>query len=40
LCGYDGALLVASHDTAFLQAIGVTRHIDLSALDGNGIGKP
>ncbi len=29
LRAYDGALLVVSHDTAFLEAIGVTRRIDL-----------
>ena len=28
---YDGALLVVSHDEAFLQAIGVTRRLDLGA---------
>ncbi|MGX1295424.1 ATPase subunit of ABC transporter with duplicated ATPase domains [Bradyrhizobium ottawaense] len=28
---YDGALLVVSHDEAFLQAIGVTRRLDLAA---------
>jgi ATPase subunit of ABC transporter with duplicated ATPase domains len=30
LRAYDGALLVVSHDEAFLQAIGVTRRIDLA----------
>lgn len=29
LCAFDGALLVVSHDEAFLQAIGVSRHISL-----------
>ncbi|MCP4382379.1 MAG: ABC-F family ATP-binding cassette domain-containing protein [Hyphomicrobiales bacterium] len=29
LCGYDGALLVASHDRNFLDAIGITRQLDL-----------
>ncbi|MBB4428714.1 ATPase subunit of ABC transporter with duplicated ATPase domains [Bradyrhizobium sp. CIR48] len=31
LMAYDGALLVVSHDEAFLQAIGVTRRLDLAA---------
>lgn len=31
LRAYDGALLVVSHDEAFLQAIGVARRIDLAA---------
>ena len=31
LRGYDGALLVVSHDEAFLDAIGVTRRMALSA---------
>ncbi|MBC9882876.1 ABC-F family ATP-binding cassette domain-containing protein [Bradyrhizobium sp. INPA01-394B] len=31
LRGYDGALLVVSHDEAFLQAIGVTRRLDIGA---------
>ncbi|USI75057.1 ATP-binding cassette domain-containing protein [Sphingomonas morindae] len=30
LAAYDGALLVVSHDAAFLDAIGVTRYIDLA----------
>lgn len=30
LRGYDGALLVVSHDEAFLDAIGITRRMDLS----------
>jgi ATPase subunit of ABC transporter with duplicated ATPase domains len=29
LAGYDGALLVASHDPEFLAAIGVVRRIEL-----------
>ncbi len=29
LVAYDGALLVVSHDEAFLERIGVTRRIDL-----------
>jgi ATPase subunit of ABC transporter with duplicated ATPase domains len=31
LRAYDGALLVVSHDEAFLQAIGITRRLDLGA---------
>ena len=31
LRAYDGALLVVSHDEAFLQAIGTTRRLDLAA---------
>lgn len=30
LSGYDGALLVVSHDEHFLEAIGITRRLDLS----------
>jgi ATPase subunit of ABC transporter with duplicated ATPase domains len=30
LRAYDGALLVVSHDNAFLQAIGITRRLELS----------
>ncbi|RYD64984.1 MAG: ABC-F family ATP-binding cassette domain-containing protein [Verrucomicrobiaceae bacterium] len=30
LLAYDGALLVVSHDEAFLDAIGITRRLDLS----------
>ena len=30
LCAYDGALLVISHDTVFLETIGVTRRIALA----------
>jgi ATPase subunit of ABC transporter with duplicated ATPase domains len=33
LRAYDGALLVVSHDEAFLKAIGITRRLDLSTLD-------
>jgi ATPase subunit of ABC transporter with duplicated ATPase domains len=29
LRAYDGALLVVSHDEAFLEAIGISRHLDL-----------
>lgn len=38
LRAYDGALLVVSHDEAFLQAIGITRRLDLAtnALHANG----
>ena len=28
--GFDGALIVASHDEDFLDAIGITRRVDLS----------
>ena len=38
LRGYDGALLVVSHDPAFLAAIGVTREIALGA--GPDVPKP
>ena len=31
LRGYDGAILVVSHDPDFLQAIGVAREIELGA---------
>jgi ATPase subunit of ABC transporter with duplicated ATPase domains len=31
LRAYDGALLVVSHDEAFLRAIGVTRRVALAA---------
>ena len=29
LRAYDGALLVVSHDEAFLEAVGITRRIEL-----------
>jgi ATPase subunit of ABC transporter with duplicated ATPase domains len=29
LRGYDGALLVVSHDEAFLQAVGISRRLEL-----------
>jgi ATPase subunit of ABC transporter with duplicated ATPase domains len=29
LCGYDGALLLVSHDAAFLQRVGITRTLTL-----------
>ena len=29
LAAYDGALLVVSHDTAFLEAIGIDRVVEL-----------
>jgi len=29
LRAYDGALLIVSHDDAFLDAVGITRRIDL-----------
>jgi ATPase subunit of ABC transporter with duplicated ATPase domains len=29
LRAYDGALIVVSHDEAFLQAIGITRRVEL-----------
>jgi ATPase subunit of ABC transporter with duplicated ATPase domains len=38
LRAYDGALLVVSHDEAFLQAIGVTRRFYLPPLRGGGRG--
>jgi ATPase subunit of ABC transporter with duplicated ATPase domains len=31
LRAYDGALLIVSHDEAFLEAVGVTRRVTLSA---------
>ena len=37
LAAYDGALLVVSHDTAFLRAIGITRTVELTRL-ANGEG--
>jgi len=39
LRGYDGALLIASHDADFLEAVGIERRIFLShsAKDGGGV---
>ena len=34
LAGYDGALLIASHDEAFLEALGVTGRIELATPGG------
>ena len=34
LRAYDGALLVVSHDEAFLEAIGITRRLDLADCSG------
>ena len=34
LRAYDGALLVVSHDEAFLEAIGITRQVDLADCSG------
>ncbi|MEJ6784726.1 ABC-F family ATP-binding cassette domain-containing protein [Aminobacter sp. Piv2-1] len=36
LRAYDGALLVVSHDQAFLEAIGITRRIELGTAAVNG----
>ncbi|QCO15147.1 ABC transporter ATP-binding protein [Azospirillum brasilense] len=36
LRAYDGALLVVSHDEAFLDAIGITRRLDLTNRSGSG----
>jgi ATPase subunit of ABC transporter with duplicated ATPase domains len=33
LRAYDGALLVVSHDQAFLEAIGISRRLELSPRD-------
>jgi len=30
LRAYDGALVIVSHDEAFLDAVGITRRVDLS----------
>jgi len=38
LRAYDGALLVVSHDEAFLEAIGITRRLDLAAKAQRGHG--
>ncbi len=35
LRAYDGALLVVSHDEAFLQAIGISRRLELGGPDGH-----
>lgn len=40
LRAYDGALLVVSHDEAFLEAIGISRRLDLLPLRGTGRGYP
>jgi ATPase subunit of ABC transporter with duplicated ATPase domains len=32
LRAYDGALLVVSHDEAFLEAVGITRRVDLGSM--------
>jgi ATPase subunit of ABC transporter with duplicated ATPase domains len=39
LAGYDGALLVVSHDAAFLEAVGIDRYVELErgALPGERI---
>jgi len=36
LRAYDGALLVVSHDKAFLESIGITRRLELPAADAAG----
>jgi ATPase subunit of ABC transporter with duplicated ATPase domains len=36
LRAYDGALLVVSHDEAFLEAIGLSRRVELAALRAQG----
>jgi ATPase subunit of ABC transporter with duplicated ATPase domains len=36
LAAYDGALLVVSHDTAFLDAIGIARRIELTRIANDG----
>ena len=33
---YDGALLIVSHDETFLDAVGVTRRVEMFAAGGNG----
>jgi ATPase subunit of ABC transporter with duplicated ATPase domains len=33
---YDGALLIVSHDATFLDAVGVTRRLEMLAGGGNG----
>ncbi|MBM1169493.1 ABC-F family ATP-binding cassette domain-containing protein [Microvirga arabica] len=34
LQAFDGALLIVSHDEAFLEAVGITRRLDLASLQG------
>jgi len=36
LRAYDGALLVVSHDEAFLEAVGISRRLELAAASPNG----
>jgi len=36
LRAYDGALLVASHDEAFLEAVGISQRLELAATLPNG----
>jgi len=38
LRAYDGALLVVSHDEAFLEAIGISRRLELSPIVQNAWG--
>jgi ATPase subunit of ABC transporter with duplicated ATPase domains len=40
LAGYDGALLIASHDEAFLEAVGVNQRIDLGMTETRGGDAP
>ncbi len=40
LRAYDGALLVVSHDEAFLEAIGITRRVTLKISAGDPAGPP
>jgi ATPase subunit of ABC transporter with duplicated ATPase domains len=37
LAAYDGALLVVSHDTAFLEAIGIERTVELTSQPNNEV---
>ncbi|WP_262029068.1 ABC-F family ATP-binding cassette domain-containing protein [Microvirga sp. Mcv34] len=39
LRAYDGALLIVSHDEAFLEAVGITRRWDLATDASNGGGR-
>ena len=39
LRAYDGALLIVSHDEAFLEAVGITRRWDLAADASSGGGR-